>query len=305
NLLLHGWTIADVTYYTTEIPQYALIELVRGLDPEVVHIAGAITYTLLVLAAGLLARGRATGRDGLIRFAVAAGIMLAPQFGNATHLLLSQPDHLGTQLPLLLLFLLLDRAPRRWYVPVTAALVLTWVIIADQVAVLDAAVPLVLVCGSRALLAVLRHRRSLASQWYELSLVAASVLSYVVAELTVRLIGAVGGYQITPVASAKLAHLHTLPRRAVVAFEGILNLYGGDWFHISENSPFGPALGGLPLAVGVALAAVHLAGLALAVWGFFRAFRHFFDPADLISPVLATAIAINVTAYTLSIISYG
>src|SRR5215475_10885285 len=57
NLLLHGWTIADVTYYTTEIPQYALIELVRGLDPEVVHIAGAITYTLLVLAAGLLARG--------------------------------------------------------------------------------------------------------------------------------------------------------------------------------------------------------------------------------------------------------
>ena len=33
NLLLHGWTIADVTYYTTEIPQYMLIELVRGLGP--------------------------------------------------------------------------------------------------------------------------------------------------------------------------------------------------------------------------------------------------------------------------------
>ena len=109
NLLLHGWTIADVTYYTTEIPQYMLIELVRGLGPEVGHIAGASTYTLLVLAAGLLARGRATGRDGLIRLLVAAGIMLAPQFGNATHLLLSQPDHLGTQLPLLLVFLLLDR----------------------------------------------------------------------------------------------------------------------------------------------------------------------------------------------------
>ena len=120
NLLLHGWTIADVTYYTTEIPQYMLIELVRGLGPEVEHIAGASTYTLLVLAAGLLARGRATGRDGLIRLLVAAGIMLAPQFGNATHLLLSQPDHLGTQLPLLLVFLLLDRAPRRWYVPVAA-----------------------------------------------------------------------------------------------------------------------------------------------------------------------------------------
>jgi hypothetical protein len=43
--------------------------------------------------------------------------------------------------------------------------------------------------------------------------------------------------------------------------------------------------------------------VALAVWGFFRAFRHFFDPADLISPVLATAIAINVAAYSVSIVS--
>src|ERR1700758_5518653 len=153
NWLRHGGTLGDVTYYTTEIPEYLLIELVRGLGADVVHIAGAITYTLLVLAAGLLARGRATGREGLIRLLIAAGIMLAPQFGNATHLLLSQPDHLGTQLPLLLLFLLLDRSPRRWYVPVTAGAVLTWVIIADQVALLDAVVPLVLVCGARVLLA--------------------------------------------------------------------------------------------------------------------------------------------------------
>ncbi|HEY3651446.1 MAG TPA: hypothetical protein VGL33_26005 [Streptosporangiaceae bacterium] len=305
NLLLHGWTIADVTYYTTEVPQYMLIELVRGLGPDVVHIAGASTYTLLVLAAGLLARGRATGRDGLIRLLVAAGIMLAPQFGNATHLLLSQPDHLGTQLPLLLVFLLLDRAPRRWYVPVTAGAVLTWVITADRVALLDAVVPLVLVCGARVLWAVLRHRRSLASQWYELSLIAAAVLSFVVAELAVRLISALHGYQVTPVMSATLAPLHTFPRRFVVALEGILNIYGADFFHISQNSPFGPALGGLPVGVGVALAAVHLVGVALAVWGFFRAFRYFLDPGDLVSPVLATAIAVNVGAYSVSIVAFG
>src|SRR6201994_2996791 len=303
NWLLHGWTLGDVTYYTTEIPEYLLIELVRGLGADVVHIAGAITYTLLVLAAGLLARGRATGRDGLIRLAIAAGIMLAPQFGNATHLLLSQPDHLGTQLPLLLVFLMLDRAPRRWYIPVAAGAALTWVVIADRVALLTAVVPLALVCAARVLLAVLRRRRSLASQWYELSLIAASALSFAAAELTVRLISLLHGYQVTPVASATLAPLNTLPQRFVVALEGILNVYGGDFFHISENSPFGPGLGGLPVGVGVALAAVHLVGLALAVWGFFRAFRHFFDPADLISPVLATAIVINIAAYAPSIIS--
>jgi hypothetical protein len=304
NVLLHGWTIADVTYYTTEVPQYMLIEMVRGLGADVVHIAGAMTYTLLVLAAGLLARGRATGRDGLIRLLIAAGIMLAPQFGNATHLLLSQPDHLGTQLPLLLLFLLLDRAPRRWYVPVTAGAVLTWVIIADRVALLDAVVPLVLVCGARVLLAILRHRKSLASQWYELSLVAASILSFGAATLAVWLISDLHGYQVLPLA-AQAAPIDEIPQHVVLTLEGILNVYGADFFHLSNGSLLGPSLGGLPLAIGVALAVVHLVGVALAAWGFFRAFRYFFDPSDLISPVLATAIAINVAAYVVSVIPVG
>jgi hypothetical protein len=304
NVLLHGWTIADVTYSTTEIPQYAVIELLRGLGPDVVHIAGASTYTLLVLAAGLLARGRATGREGLIRLLVAAGIMLAPQFGNATHLLLSQPDHLGTQLPLLLVFLLLDRAPRRWYVPVTAGAVLTWVIIADQVALLDAAAPLALVCGSRVLLAVLRHRKSLASQWYELSLAAASVLSFAAATLAVRLISDLHGYQVLPL-TAQAAPIDEIPQHFVLTLEGILNVYGADFFHLSNGSLLGPGLGGLPMAAGIALAAVHLVGVALAAWGFFRAFRHFYDPGDLVSPVLATAIVVNVVAYVLSVIPVG
>jgi hypothetical protein len=304
NVLLHGWTIADVTYYTTEVPQYMLIEMVHGLSADVVHIAGAMTYTLLVLAAGLLARGRATGREGLIRLLIAAGIMLAPQFGNATHLLLSQPDHLGTQLPLLLLFLLLDRAPRRWYVPVVVGAVLTWVIIADQVALLDAVVPLAVVCGARVLLGVVRHRRSLASQWYEVSLAAASILSFGVATLVVRLISDLHGYQVLPLA-AKAAPIDEIPQHVVLTLEGILNVYGADFFHLSNGSLLGPGLGGLPLAVGIALAAVHLVGVALAAWGFFRAFRYFFDPSDLISPVLATAIAINVAAYVVSVIPVG
>jgi hypothetical protein len=301
NLLLHGWTIADVTYYTTEIPQYMLIELIRGLGPDVEHIAAASTYTLLLLAAGLLARGRSTGREGLIRFAVAAGIMIAPQFGNATHLLLSQPDHLGTQLPLLLTFLLLDRAPRRWYVPVAVGAILTLVVIADQVAMLTSAVPLAIVCGARALLGVVRHRKSLASQWYELSLVAVAVLSYAAAKLAVRLIIHLHGFQVLPLAT-KRTPIADIGQHIVLTVEGILNVFAADFLHLSKYSLLGPSLGGLPMAAGIALAAVHLVGVALAVWGFFRAFRYFFDPSDLVSPVLATAIVVNVAAYVLSVV---
>ena len=301
NLLLHGWTIADVTYYTTEIPQYMLIELIRGLGADVEHIAAASTYTLLLLAAGLLARGRSTGREGLIRFALAAGIMIAPQFGNATHLLLSQPDHLGTQLPLLLTFLLLDRAPRRWYVPVAVGAILTLVVIADQVAMLTAAVPLAIVCGARALLGVVWHRKSLASQWYELSLVAVAVLSYPLAKLAVRLIIHLHGFQVLPLAT-KRTPIADIGQHIVLTVDGILNVFGADFLHLSKSSLLGPSLGGLPMAAGIALAAVHLVGVALAVWGFFRAFRYFFDPSDLVSPVLATAILINVAAYVLSVV---
>jgi hypothetical protein len=55
NVLLHGWTTSDVSFYPTELVQYVLVEAVRGLGPDVVHIAGAMTYTLLVLLAAWLA----------------------------------------------------------------------------------------------------------------------------------------------------------------------------------------------------------------------------------------------------------
>jgi hypothetical protein len=55
NWLLRGWVLGDASYYTTELPQYVLIEIFRGLSSEIVHICGAITYTLLVVLASLLA----------------------------------------------------------------------------------------------------------------------------------------------------------------------------------------------------------------------------------------------------------
>ncbi len=50
NLLLHGWWVTDLSFWTTELPQYTLVEAAAGLRPEVVHICAAMTYTVLVLA---------------------------------------------------------------------------------------------------------------------------------------------------------------------------------------------------------------------------------------------------------------
>src|SRR6516164_9572957 len=35
NVVLHGWSLSDVSFYTTELPQYMLIELVKGLRPDI------------------------------------------------------------------------------------------------------------------------------------------------------------------------------------------------------------------------------------------------------------------------------
>ena len=65
HLLLHGWHMSDVSFYPTELPQYAMLEGLLGLHADTAHIAAAMTYTLAVLFAVLLARGprdRAAGR---------------------------------------------------------------------------------------------------------------------------------------------------------------------------------------------------------------------------------------------------
>ena len=71
--------------------------------------------TLAGVLAMVLAIGRATGREAAVRALVVAAIMLAPALGTASGVLLLSPDHVGTQVPLLLILLVLDRAKPRWY----------------------------------------------------------------------------------------------------------------------------------------------------------------------------------------------
>ena len=287
NWLLRGWTVGDVSYYTTEIPEYMLVELIRGFGPDVIHVAAAVTYTLLVLLAALLAKGRATGREGVVRALIASGILLAPQLHHGIALLIQQPDHIGTQVPLLVIFMVLDRGPRRWYIPAAIAVMLTWVTVADRVAVFDAAAPLVAVCGLRAFWALVHDRRPLASLWYEFSLMAAGIFSFGASVLVVSAIGHLGGYTPLPLVTMR-ASASDIPGHLALTAEGI-------------STMFGAYFGGLSAGVAVAFAVVHVAGLALALWGVCRAFRRFFSASDLIVPVLATGIVINLAAYILSV----
>jgi hypothetical protein len=285
NPLLRGWTLTDVSFYTTELPQYMLVELVRGLGQDVVHVAAAMTYTLAVLSAALLAKGTASGREAAVRVGLAAGIMLAPQLVAGVNILVSSPDHIGTSVPLMAVWLILDRARPRWYVPVATSLLLGWAQVADALVLIAGVVPLVLVCGFRVARAAAARQR-LAAQWYDVALAGGALAAAVAAQGATRLIRAAGGYTVLPV-STQLAPFgeiirHNLP----ITGQTLLLLPGADFR-------------GLPMSATTFFVMVHVVGAALAACGIaVAAWR--FSGDDRVSQVLLTAIVAEVVTFAVS-----
>ena len=282
NLLLHGWLLSDVSFYTTELPQYMLIEAIRGLGPGVVNLAAAMTYTLLVLLAGLLAKGGAGGREGRARFLLAAGIVLAPQL-SATSTLLQAPDHTGTAVALLVVWLVIDRARPHWLVPVAVCVMLAWIMAADSIVLLTGIVPIAVAAGARAARALAKRAEP---DWHELSLAAAAILAGVFGVMAPLIIRAAGGYTTAPV-PGHIVGLGRLPGAARVTFHAALNIFGANV--VAAHS-------GLELAFAV----LHLAGAGLAAWAACLAALRFFRARELLVPALALAIAVNLAAFLLT-----
>jgi len=325
NLLLHGWWDTDVSFITTELPEYMAVTAVAGMRPEVVHICAALTYTLLVLLAAFVARGRARGAEGVVRALIAAGVMLAPQAVNGPDaVLLGSPDHVGSAVPLLLLLLLIDRVPiryawTRWLVPVCVAVLLAWAIVGDALIEVIGVVPLVIACLLRAVRIIAvrlaaawaRRRRlpaaatqetgkpvtGLAGDWdtkwlavlYHVLLAAAAAVAVPLSNKANALIAAHGGYQLGPDLYGRLPW-HVVVRDAPMVWQSVLALFGADYKVVTGPVPVGLALAHL---AGVAMVAL---AVLLAVW------RMIWPPrgartGDLVADVLVLAILVNIAAY--------
>jgi hypothetical protein len=305
NLLLHGWTLSDVSFYTTELPEYALVEAVRGLGPDVVYTSAALTYTLVVLLAALLARGRATGRTGLTRALIGAGIMLAPTWNQ----LLSNPDHTGTQAPLLLAWLIVDRCRPRWWIPAVIGALLALAQMADTLTLYEGVLPLAAVCAGRIYRRGLRlpvgpeeeppseagtprlalngyadWYQVVRANWYEAALATAGLAGALASTVGLRLLSAAGGFTVLSPRTL-FAPVDQFASRVGVTAESILTLYSANFsgHHLRASID----------------ALLHLAGLALAVWALARAYRRFWRH-DLVTQVLAVAAGVLLVAYTLN-----
>jgi hypothetical protein len=286
NLLLHGWWLSDVSFYTTELPEYMLVELVHGLNADVVHIGAALTYTLLTALAALLAKGRATGAQGWVRMLIAAGVMLAPQLGVGTQVLLLSPDHVGTVAAVLAAWLLLDRFGRRRWVPAAVGLLLAWALVADAIVVYIGIAPLLAVGLIRAYREIVQQGRRPSEAWYELSLAGAALAAVAVGLKVPSLIHAMGGYAVVP-APQSFAQIGQMSGQVWLVGAGLLLLFGGDFF-------------GLRFGLKTGLVLLHLVGVAVAAWAVWAAVRRFLRDSDLVAELLVIGTLIIVVAYLFS-----
>ena len=309
NPLLRGWWTSDVSFYTTELPEYALAVAARGLSPDVVHICGALTYTLTVALAGLLARGRATGAAGLRRAGIAVAIMLAPSVLGGTEVFLENPDHFGTSVPILLVLLLLDwgegrddAGGPRWYVPLGVCALLAWSQVGDELSLVAATVPIGAVCAFRVAVSLIR-RRPRAGLRRDGVLVAAALVSVAVAGVAERALRAVGGFDQRPIPATRLASLGQVPGNARLLSQSIVLLFGANKpgkpsqpLTISRHVPL--LLSADLHVIGLVVAAAGLiAGIAGIAAGFFgRPARSAGQAPDRVAQILVAAIGVTIAA---------
>jgi hypothetical protein len=283
NVLLHGWALSDVSFYTTELPEYMLVELTRGLDAHVVNIAGALTYTLLVLSAALLAKGKATGAEGYLRMFLAAGIMLSPQLISGSSVLMLQPDHVGTTVPVLLTWLVIDRAGRRPWVPVVVGLMLGWALAADAIVLYIGIAPLLVVSLMRAYQEIVQRQNRLSAARYELSLSAGALVALAIGLAAPEVAHGLGGYHVIPA-----PHFFTDGTQLTVSVwltvHGLLLLFGANFYRLGYS-------------FATSLVLLHLVGLALAIWAFCSGLRRFVKTEDWVVQLLVAGTMIIITAY--------
>ena len=279
NPLLHGWRLADVSFYSIEVPEYALAGLIFGLRPDIVPVVAAATFTILVVLAAAVARGRSRGLAGVVALGLTVAIMAGPALPTAG-LLIALPDHTGTAIVPLVLALVIDwwskdKAGRGWRAAAAVCVVLAWGLIEDPLMLPIGVIPVVLVCLARAW----RYRDARP----ELALAGGAVASLVLFAVVKEAIRLLGGWQLDGYGN------QVIPGQAMGAnvggtLQAFLHLYSASFF---EDK----------LGLGLALPAIHLVLAALVLIAGWIALRRLFFSGDLVAVLLAAGILANLAAY--------
>jgi hypothetical protein len=279
HLLLHGWHIGDATFYFFELPLIGIMELTFGLGDLAAHLASAMTYLIVAACAAALAVAGGVGASRAVRCAVIVAVLAMPLLATpGVWILLEEPDHIGTTMFILVSFLLVDRAPSRWF----SAPLLCVILSAGQVSDLTVryvAVPaIVVVCGYQMLAS-----RKLRSR--DAALAAAAVVSVPLETVLRALMVHVGGFiMVEP--KTKLSPPRLWPHHASITWLDVRLLFGA----ITQPDA---RLGSLSAVLGWICLLASIFGLGRVAWTWRTASRA--------EQLLGLAIIFNLGLYLISV----
>jgi hypothetical protein len=281
HLLLHGWILGDVTFYTFELPLIALAEAVFGLSTTSLSVAMALIYLAVTACSVALAVTGSRAAARVARAAVTLAVLVAPILVPSVRWVpLGLPDHTGTTVFLLLSVLLIDRLRllSRW---ITLPL-LCVLLAAGQLSDVTVRYVFISAIAVVCLYRMLADRRVRTADGATLAAVVVSIpLSLVVRAVLKHL----GSYlMVTP--KTELAPLSAWPHNAELTWHALRMLFGQ-----VSNVGFAPE----PVANAVFGACCMLAvaaGLARVLWRWRTASRA--------EQLLAAVIVINIASYLVS-----
>jgi len=280
HLLLHGWISSDVPYYTLDLPVLAVTEIFFGLSSLTSHVGSALTYLIVTVSAVAVAVTDSRGLARVARCGVVVAVLTAMfHVESNVPYLLGAPDHTGTSVFLLVSFLLIDRAPARWFTPPLLCAILCAGGIGDATIRYVAVPAVVLVCGYRAVAA-----------WKVRTGDAACALAAAASAPLASVVRAVmrhfGAYQMAAPKTAISAPWQW-PHNAALAWHAVGVLFGVE---------VGASSSSLARDAGYILG---LACLLAAAAGFARVAMTW-RTASRAEQLLCAAIVINISAYVIS-----
>ena len=278
NFLLHGWIIGDATYYTLEVPLYAITEALLGLHILTYHVVSALTYLVVVACAAALAMADSRGLSRAARCLTVIAVMGSPLLTRpGVTLLLGVPDHTGTCAIMLASFLLIDRASDRRFTPPLLCAILCAGQIGDAT-VRYVAVPAVLLVSAYRILAARKIRTA------DTAIMLAAAASVPLTSLIQAAMKHFGGFaMVAP--STRISPVGQWPHHVALTLMSIRTLFG------AVTGP-GPVLGLAGTAFGFVclLAAVFGFGRVIWIWRI----------ASRSEQLLCVGIVINTGAYVIS-----
>jgi len=266
HLFLHDWQIGDANFYFFELPLNAITAAVLGVGNFAAHTASALAYLFVAVLAVTLAVRDSHGPARVVRAAVVVMVLAGPVLtGTSIHLVLEEPDHIGTSVFVLGSFLLIDLTARplgrraRWLIAPLVCVILTAGQFSDMTVRYVAVPAVVLVCGYRALAA--RRLRC-----GDTAMVAAAVVSVPLTAALSAVFRLLGGFT-ADAPRAGVAPFRLWAHQAWITWTNVRDMFGA--VHAGGNT----RLGTLGFLFGSLCLAAAVLGLLWVICRWLRASR--------------------------------